>query len=1316
MTADFPIADDNAFISAASDELLRYTKPSAWHLVDQAGRDYGYDYSMHVSVGREVRHAVRAQLKGTTKPVYIENGTKLSFSLSRSTLNLYANSQEETLFLLAVVVLREDDKVDFDKSRLYWQWLAPELERQRGSRYELDFSNQQSYTVHVPVSQEVTSTLDIVPYLEGRLLEAKAARELEALAVERGLVPPGATDPLQQFARVFRETPSQVAGIDARLTEAVTVELSEELGKATEFLREGLTRKAEELLERLDTSKFEQRPKLHATLLSIRGKIEVQRRRRRQGIELYERAYALDPAEAHLLALEEGRLLEAVEARDAEAFEAIASRLAAVESDQGLSLLVRILVALGRFDKADAIVERITPKAQTMSRLIVLSGQNRWVEVRDAATRALEHDKLSRREAMGIRLVAARACWSQALTTAQLAPDEPLMPLTGAPGLDANYAQAAWEFSRQCLEDLKELGWEANTELIAPIAMASAAATGQHARGLELMRDASAARPEYMELQENVELLAIAAGDLQVGLQANRRQPATHAVLVRRTIHLYNAKEYGDCLDTALACLATVGEAVLQTPMALVMGTAAASRVGRAADAERLMDAVRSRETWGEYEYFARFVQANEARDSSTPVNLQPLREGAARFPASRLLAGNLYSNLNPTTPEIAAEIVDLAGRLRATAQLAQDDVYRLVDALLKLQRWADAEAEAMSCIDQFGETEISLSLLAVACEMQGKTGPALQSLERAMGLRERHAPTLRNYLNLCLRLGRLDAAQATIEKLLAIEQDRVERLELLRLNVMCLQQLQRSDEAYAVVKAIGALVRRDVEEEEAAYINLHVTATANMPRLPEGVLDEFGARIEAFTKAWPESELFRMVQTLPEDEPELLDAISRIAFGENVQERLREFNNRERQAQQGILNLPFLMRPAYVFHYIDDAFSLWRIARSSGREDRQYHLNLALREQQEASEASMKHTPLVDLTALLVLQSLGRMNLLLELFPRIAISRATVAYVSQYALGSSAVVAPEKDAVAILNFINENLGRIDQPHGKTSTRGRITSRQLVVESLELAKTGRFGAYCDDAGIRGWMLHEHSALPVMCTLDLLRWADNKGLLPAVEVGRLLADLAGWNVVITVAVRHLLALVDNALASAGDSSAAQRLELLYADHAFAKLARAVWIPAKTAAELVQHMSFLVAAMLNDQSTDSRSATALWAFWFNRLRLAPPHNALGWDLLHLCTVGALGQASPLAAERVVRSAMGVAELILTPQELARGEFDRVVASLGSTVGEIAKRTSASGERLRAKVSAALGQRTHDGETFERAYFAAIANGANSTRRNA
>ena len=69
------------------------------------------------------------------------------------------------------------------------------------------------------------------------------------------------------------------------------------------------------------------------------------------------------------------------------------------------------------------------------------------------------------------------------------------------------------------------------------------------------------------------------------------------------------------------------------------------------------------------------------------------------------------------------------------------------------------------------------------------------------------------------------------------------------------------------------------------------------------------------------------------------------------------------------------------------------------------------------------------------------------------------------------------------------------------------------------------------------------------------------------------------------------------------------------------------------------------------------------------------------------------------------LNVSELTLDPNRVSTKDMDRVIARLGATVGGIASRHLANGERMRARIAEALRPGTHDGDLFEGAYIKVI-----------
>ena len=1310
MRANFPVVDRNHLVSSASKQLFAERSPSEWEQSEQpGGTDFGFDYSMQVAPGGEVSYTFRAQLKSTESPDLSADGRTFAVQLKRTTLNMYANCQEDVMLVLADLRLGENGKCLTDLSKVYWTWLGPEIKRIFGSRHELNASEQNEFTVHVPVVQELTPSTNVVHHLQRRVSEARAIETLTDLAREARVVPAGAEDPIQRLAAIAIDRPlsffgqSDADGDDAR----DDGEPARAIAQVLSLVRVGQTtaaeRALEEALEELGRPQLERSPESKAALLSVEGKIAIQRRHRVQALTLFEQAYDAFPSERHLLAREEVRFLAAINAGDKLAIAAVATSLEHVATNEGLSLLVRVQVAQGQFAAARATVGKIGAGARAMPLVVALSGEHRWPEVREEVGRALGADKLRLQDKMGLRLVAARACWIEAVEAAHLAPDVEELPLSGAPGLDLEAATAAWTYARDCLLDLRKLAWQPNVELLAPIAMASAAATGKHEEAIGLLKEAAAARPEYQELQESLEILAIGAGDIEVAMGANLRQSETTAVLVRRACLQFQAKQLVESVNTALRCLSDLDESVKQTPMALAMGSAAATKLGRGMDVERFVGALQANPWWDEYLAFASFAQESMLRGTVDDVPLEALRAGLRRHPESRLLMANLYSNLSLDDDAPAEEVVALARRLRVEASLSDKDSDRLILAYLQLKRWDDAEREVRAFVQRFGENARVLSLLAISLEMQSRTGASLEAFERALSMGKSRSSTLRNYLGLCLRLGRAESAQETVEKLLAVESDRSERLDLLRLQALLLTQLDRGLEAYAVVKTLGLAVDREVEVEEGMYVNVFMASTLSM-QLPDEEREAIRLRMETFSAKWPDSAIFKIVTTQGDLSASKVEAMLENVLGNSPKEVMRGYRERENDAREGRLPVPFVARPSFVFHYIGDVFTLWDCAKRSRPEDKQFHLTCALIEQAIASDRVLRDVPILDLTALLVLRDLGLFDQLFKLFPQIAIPRHTVDYISQNARGVFPNRLAASYAKPLLAFINDNLQRIDQPSLARAGGTDVNPKELLDDYLSLAKSGKWVAYSDDAITRAWIAAEKSSVLAMSTLDLFRFADESGSMSPTEIGSHIVQLSTWNVQVVVVPRYFLATLDGALDGTRGLNVSDRWGRFLNHAPFTSLARALWNVEKDPNELVGHIGRLVAELLKEPSVEEDSVAALWAFWFNRLRIAPKTLALGWNLLYCSLIIGLIVEADGTERRLVHNMLKVAEAILG-KDATSLRMDQVVRELGICVGVFGNRNYGRGEFLRSRIALALTPGTHEGDLFANAYLSSI-----------
>lgn len=1310
MTKNFPTVDRNHQISTASKHVLDSAHPACWLLESREGpNDFGFDFEVQLAPDGQVQATFRVQLKGTTSPLISSDGKTLSMSLKVRTLNLYAQSGDEVMLVVVAVALQPNGKADLAKSKIYWTWISDELKRLRGNRYLVDLDgDQEEVTLKVPVAQVLTPDTDVLPYLNQRLRVARAMEDLTTLAYTTESPSSGQADPLEQLLINVRGHPELLTfSFDGELDlpqDGIGKLLAEGLG----YLRAGRTGLAEDLVQNVDRAKASLSPNLMAELLSLEGKIAMQRHQRAQALALFEQAHATHASERHLLAMAEARFLQAVDEQDEACIDSIAQSLSEVKSDDGLGLLARVHAAAQDAQAAQVAIDRISSRIkQVFAQAVLWSSQRQWSQVRSAVDEAIASGGRAH-EIVGLQLLGARAAWNEAMATCARADDSPdLMPLTGLPGLDIHAAQAAWKYSLDGLRGLRGIGWPINIELLAPVAVVAAGALGKQEEALALLREAARERPEYPELQQNLELLAIGAGNPAAALEANLRQPPEHDVLVRRACAYFQATDYPKCVETSLRILGTLESSVPQTPMALALGSAAAARLSRFAERDRLLQALHAEPRYRDFTYLADFAAASlrPGGDSPTPP-LEYLRRGLEECPDSKVLTGNLFSNLPVDEPGAAREAIALARRLRQEMAPSAADQNRLITAHLTLHQWQDAEREALAALQRFGRSDRLHAMLAIALEMQGRTAEAVDELERALEHGSNRISPLRNYLGICLRLGRLQAARTTIERLLAVEGDREERLELMRLNALLLLQEGSLDEAVAVIEEVGRVVDKGVETEEGMYLILFSRLMMSTPLEPT-VLQVFHERATSFERAWPQSQMFRW-RSVTERATHTLDDLHNMLdglTGGDSRARMREYVDRERVIRSGERPVPFAMRPSYALHYVGDVFTLWQAAKRSAPEDVQLHLSM--HRSDEAIPAQVLHdTPLLDLPALLVLHDLGLLSVLLDLFPRVAIPKLTINYVSQHSRGFLVGAEAGAKAAAVLDWINANLARIEQPSCDRSSEKVVTPQKMVRDYLQLASTGRWLVYADDATTRAIATADNPTLKPFCSLALLRVGDAEGVLSEFDVARLLAQLARWNVGISVEHRYLIAALDGAVRDDERMSAHERMERFRQHEPFATLSRALWYPGKSAADLATHSAELVAQALRKPQSNEDSVAAVWALWLTRVRIMLQLDpGLSQDLLPLCLVLVL-KTLPVGLEaRAVHTALRTVELTLAAGHMSHEEESRFIERLGASFAALAQRGFEAIELLRQRLVAVWPRGTLNAEQFDEAYFSAM-----------
>lgn len=1309
MASVFPRVDRKRLVSAASKQLLGVQVPATWHCVDVAGdADFGFDVLVQVAEEGGIQHFFLLQLKGTESPSLVEGATKLSYPLKKRTLNLYASVVSDVMLAVAVVKLDDSGKLVPAESSIHWQWMSKELKDKRGGEFEIDMSDGET-SVHVPVDQVLTPRLDVSEHLKSFREIIRAGLTLEdILRQAQALGQAGGQSQLSKLAELAHQKISGLVAYLQTSSDNLPSDLPPEAHAIRALIRAGNTALAEDALDKLGPNGLGPEPPQRAVVLSLRGKTFVHRRKRAEAIHLFEQAYALDSSVEHLLPLAEMRFLEALDSKASqERIAAVRDSLTNADSDDALSLRVRVHATLKEFAQAQACLDKISvPAAKLIPSLVMLTAKRNWSEAISLAVAARTVEGLSLADLTGAQVVASQAAWCGANEGVETQKGHEELPLAGAVGTNLAFAKQAWELAEAALRGLRSLAWPPNVEILAPVVCGVAGVLGFQEQAFVQLSEAAKQRPEYPDLQLHAELLAIQVGKPELALTINRRQSESIDVLVRRTSLLFELRLFAECHALALTVARSPEASNRKVPAALAMGFAAAHHLGHLVDAAELKRALDAQPEGGEHSYFAEFLKWGVLQPRSEEA-LSALRAGLAKYPDSWLLAANLYSNLAVNDVSAASEAVGLARLLRRRAMLTADEAARLVAAHTTLKNWPEAATEAAQALERFSSDDRLLSMGAVAEEMNGQTGAAFALLERTLQLGTSRISAIHNYMGLSFRLGRVEAVRVAIDRLLGLVEDKVERCELMRLSALVYLQQERPRDAWAAVEALGQLVDPADEEQEGTFLNVYMAVTMSGEPPRESFHAHVVQRMEAYFLAWPESKLFRRVSQPDTNERtlglhELLDPL----IGDS-RARLREFERRERRAMQGEFQVPFTLRPGFVFHYIGNPFDLWDLAMRSRPEELQFHLDITTHGDGLRSPCPSRDTPLLDLTALLVLDSLNLFDKLFKVFRQIAITSGTVGFLSQHANGVLAGRRSAERARSILARINHWVNRVEQPSTVTARRNAavLSAADIWSEYREVAKRGTRLNYCDDAICRELIRTDSPSAQFFTTVDVLELLDAAEELTPNEVACKLALLAGWNVGISVSDRFLIASLLNAWPEDQSGDASRRSDAFRDHKLFSTLSRAIWNPDKEVIDLVTHMAHLLYSMLKSPLSDVDSVAAVLANWFNRVRLLKQADGLGWKLLCYPVLLAIKSMPEAECRRLVSVLQRAVAASVAEHEMSVALEAEVTDALGETVGSISMKNTALADDLLRKLRVAMPPGTADGDRLIRSYFAEI-----------
>ncbi|WP_031364369.1 tetratricopeptide repeat protein [Caballeronia sordidicola] len=1194
---DFPEEGQSQEIGRYARSVFMNAKPSDWIETELAGdSDFGFDYQVQVKVNRQVKYTFRVQLKGTTKPRWINDGQVLSFRLSTQALNMYVQTPEPTL--LVVCVVPEDLPRPY-AGEAYYVWVDDALPDDF-VKPALGTEPRASHAIHLPVANLLTYENDVTTHLDARNRLFRTAVDISDLVTastgsDFG-TPYGA---IQALETALSTRPSVITALieesDIWPAPPEGTAISDLLAIA-EAMRNGSWDRATQMHRRirpetLNNLELAEYTFLDGKLLSRSGKFS-------QAIEKYEAASRLVPTrDVYIVAAAETRFVRMHPCDDAECRDLL-TQLDSRNSVVAKVLAARLLIALSDEAAADSRISSLpaTDRAILLASLHV--HRRRFSNAIEICSESLRTTTLSPRERATLLLMRARSRWYEAVGPL---PDEVELPLSGPADANLSLLQMVWEDVMEAFPLLRELGWPANVEFLSDVAGSTAMMLNRGSELYPYLEDAAQALPWSVGLQQAFEALCVSLGRFKEALIPNSRLPESPSVIGRRVTLFHQAGDLPACWALADDKLTVLSESTNVAPVAIGMGATAATQCTKPLVSSRLLSVLDSRQDWGEYATFFRTAIESQRRGVDATTWVEALRLARTKHPDSIFIAQNLLGSLNANLAEHAPAVLETASFLRKTQQLNFNDTLKVIKACFTLERWGDVDVEASHAIERFGNSARLLAMRAIALDNAGKTADALDEYEQGFSSDDAALELLRAYLGLCIRLSHFDRAINAIERLLSRVRGHDEIVELKRLLIVIKAEVNASpQEMEALLRDLSFTVAQDDAEEEALYLSIATNLTfIRGLKLSDDMCSDFHTRSNAYSSRFPDSRNFIVLSTPPEDSGDRLLKILEPILGD-WRAKGREYLRREREVKDGRLPIPYIVRAGYALHYVGDPLTLWEIGKISRAEFRQFHLTMATEDMPEALFESYSRPPLVDLTALLVLLDLDMLDTVFHLWPSIAIGRLTVAYLSQLSSNRIESARGHDTAKRLISFIQDNLSRIEQPKAHISgASGHIQPIHLVQEAEALRESG-FSLYADDFFVRVFTSTSISLANSFCTLDVLRWATERKFLDLQQVSGRYSLLCRWNVAIVIPLQVFLEPVLREPFSL-DSLEQVAFNLAHVE-TFDVLSRAVWWPDKDYLQLLNHVRAVIVVLLQNARVPLNLVASVWSAWLMKVQFA------------------------------------------------------------------------------------------------------------------
>lgn len=1197
--------------------------PTDWAETELAGtEDFGFDYQIQDLRAGCARNIFRAQLKGTLHPKLNASGEFYSISLATSTINLYRKTNEPVILILADLTVSPEVPKN---CLLYYVWIHEEL-----FRVGLD---KDSVTLRVPVANQLTNSSNLSSEVERMLKLGRVGQALDVSMEEKR--PDLSND---ERAILIENIPAHFAERGSSFFEVMTESPEESwpspkpgtmpwhFKEADHHLKDGDAAGASSALDAAEKMLPTALPLEQSDYWHLRGQLFQLKGDEESARSAYAKSIEQNGSPKHIVSWAESEIrlsYKEDEAPDAPAdFSHVLQRLTDT-SPTTLGMRARVLAAERKFAEAMECANSFHGVESLMAKAIINCMQSNFEQTLDVCEQGIQQSGTIKYGRQLFLMLRARARFSLALNLVSSDYDIQLPP-SGPAKANVDLLAQVWDDIQTTVKEFQRVGWPPNIDYLADIWSSSAIMLGKQKEALPLIKSASSARPHLTSLQRALEVVAVHCGDLKLALEANERLPFDDLVSSHRVTLLHNLKRDEECVALFEQLHPRMNMDLPSFGEAAAMASLSAYRIVKISQRDEWISILNSRENLQPYAALAEYFSAVEDNSLASEAASGILWERYEELGQPIAIAQQLIAILNPTSQAEAQKCKEVASRLKSASLINLRMALLLARAFTTLGEWQELHDLCADAQRRFSENSRLAAFKALALEKLGHTSMALDALKALIAQGISDPLAINTYINIVVRCGFWQEAVATVSSILSTAEKKEQKLDCLRLLFNLIHMADPSDSrSFDFAIRYGTLCNQEDEVEEGMFLAMILRARLARPQQPEKTDDEqLNMRYDHFFERFPKSNIIRRGELSKNATgEEIMQAIKNfLGYDLFNQDRINQQTKLARELQRGEIPIPYAWRPQHILGNISDLPLLWEIGKRSKHEERQYQLVMAQPEWKAVPITDMqKRIPLLDFTALLVTHDLGLFEHLFEIFPKIAISQATIYEISKLATPLASGVSQEKCAT-LLQVLRANFERIQQPHA-VKLAEKHYPHWASEEIKAIVQKDEFQLYSDDLFFRIYCSEGRPEVAELCTLDIINALVDSGALAISDAARKIAMLFAWKVGVSIEPRYIAYALPASLDQVSSPTAASKV--LRADSNAMAVLNGIWDPSRSFQESLTAASLLLLHIIQNSDTSLNKMAAAMDIWCAKSKLRPESVSsienialvVAWTAMHL-----------------------------------------------------------------------------------------------------